>query len=152
MVTVMTRKLTESEKYGWHEIVRNLSPKSAVFVQDEIAPHFELDERLKKKLNVAHLKAIADGHEPESEGYFRSAKQYLGAPGDKRQVRVLAEGKRPDPSDPNQLSKGEYVAATETVCWGRENPDKCGQPIGVEEYIKRRDAIRKDPRWVRLDG
>jgi hypothetical protein len=33
------------------------------------------------------------------------------------------------------------------VCWGNENPAKRGEPIGVEEYLKRRNAMRQQPGW-----
>ena len=45
-------------------------------------------------------------------------------------------------------------AATQHLTWGYDDPNgrfKKNEPIGVREYLRRRDEIRKDPSWNRLD-
>jgi multidrug efflux pump subunit AcrA (membrane-fusion protein) len=90
------------------------------------------------EIDAAHQDALARGHAVDTDQYFRHVEKRLGmaegrrsrpvSEGGKRQVRVLAPGKASDPNDPNQMTRGEYQAATETVLWGREGGDKCGTP------------------------
>jgi hypothetical protein len=106
------------------------------------------------KIQASHADAIAQGHVPGSAQYFSHIDRLLGAKsatrgsdneGDKRVVRVVKQ--RQPAAGENELSPGELRAATEDVLWGREGGAKCGTPIGVEEYIKRRNAMRKTPGW-----
>jgi hypothetical protein len=145
----MSRNPTEADRERLHEIKRNLSAKSAAFV-DEIAnedPDLVVHPRRSLKLLAGHFKAEGEGLTPDSPQYFQSMRDHVGLSGGKRHVRVLAEGKQADPSNQNLMTRGEYRAATETVLWGREGGDKCGTAIGVEEYLRRRDAMRQQAGW-----
>jgi hypothetical protein len=97
------------------------------------------------KIQGAHADAIAEGHTPGTREYFGHVDRFLGgkATGGKRQVHVVKAGQVAHGDD--QLTPGEYKAATETVCWGYENPAKRGQPIGPEEYLRRRNEMRNTP-------
>jgi hypothetical protein len=145
------RALSDAELNTLHERTRHLSAKGAAWVREH--PQFALDDRKLRKAAAGHFLAMSEGLAEDSPEYYRRIEEHCGVRGadGKRNIRVLADGKRSDPTVPNQMTRGEYHAATEVVRWGREGGDKCGEPIGVEEYLKRRDAIRKDPRWVRLD-
>jgi hypothetical protein len=141
----MSREL--NDKHTLHELKRHLSAESAEFLERDVAPHFKLDERGKNKLTAAHMLALSNGRVPDTKEYFQDIREFIGLPGGTRHVRVLAEGKRADPRDDNTLTAGEFKAANEVICWGREGGDRCGQPIGTKEFLRRRDAMRKTPGW-----
>jgi hypothetical protein len=108
------------------------------------------DPRRAAKIHASHADAIAEGYTPGSRSYFDHVDRYLGgtAPGRgsnerQRQVRVV----KGQASGEDQLTPGEYKAATETVLWGREGGAKCGTAVGVAEYLRRRNAMRKQPGW-----
>jgi hypothetical protein len=106
------------------------------------------DPRRQAKILASHADAIADGHTPGSNQYFEHVDRYLGGnkPTDgTRQVRVVKAGQAAHGDD--EMTRGEYEAATSTLTWGYEGGDKRGQPIGVKEYLRRRDAMRKQSGW-----
>jgi hypothetical protein len=103
------------------------------------------------QIQSSHAAAVAAGHAPGSSEYFRHIDRALGSKtmsgsdneGGKRVVRVVKQ--RQPAAGENELSPGEYKAATETVCWGNDAPPgKRGEPVGVEEYLRRRALMRKD--------
>ena len=93
------------------------------------------DPRRAAKIQAAHNDALAEGHPTGSRQYLEHVDRYLGGGGGnerqpgKRVVHVVKRGQAA--SGDNELTKGEYTAATESVCWGNENPAKRGQPVGV---------------------
>jgi hypothetical protein len=110
------------------------------------------DPHRASKLNAADLDAVAEGHTRGSDHYFSHVDKFLGgkatgggenAP--KRIVHVVAKGKQAH--GPDEMTKGEYRAATEDITWGYEGGAKRGQPIGVAEYLRRRNEMRKTPGW-----
>jgi hypothetical protein len=108
------------------------------------------DPRRVAKINAADNDAVAEGHARGTEGYLRHVDKFLGSGSNERQPgkRVVHVGKRGQvASGEDQLTPGEYKAATETVCWGNENPAKRGSPVGVTEYLRRRNAMRNQPGW-----
>jgi hypothetical protein len=138
------RALSDAEQSKLHEFKSQLSAKGAEFIDKH--PDLAIDDRRRAKAIAGHLDALADGKKPDTPEYFDHIAKHCGLPTG-RNIRVLADGKRSDPHDPNQMTRGEYRAATETVLWGREGGDKCGEPIGVQEYLRRRDAQRSQPGW-----
>jgi hypothetical protein len=110
------------------------------------------DPRRQAKLNAADCDAFAAGHARGSKEYFEHVEKYLGGKATsgeseppKRIVRVVKSSETPH--GPDEMSRGEHTAATETITWGYEGGAKRGQPIGVEEYLRRRNAMRKQPGW-----
>jgi hypothetical protein len=103
------------------------------------------------QIQASHAAAVAKGHAPGTAAYFKGIDDSLGgkttrgsdSDGGKRVVRVV-KGRQ---SGDNELTAGELRAANEDVLWGREGGAKCGTPVGVEEYIKRRNAMRAQPGW-----
>lgn len=106
------------------------------------------DPRRAARIAAADAHAVAEGHTRGTQQYIEHVDRYLGGRGSgsgdggKRQVRVVKQGQA---SGDNELTRGEYRAATEDVLWGREGGSKCGSPIGVEEYLRRRNAMKKIP-------
>jgi hypothetical protein len=101
------------------------------------------------QIQSSHAAAVAAGYAPGSSEYFRHIDRALGGKttsdneGGKRVVRVVKQ--RQPAAGENELSPGEYKAATETVCWGNDAPPgKRGEPVGVTEYLRRRALMRKD--------
>jgi hypothetical protein len=109
-----------------------------------------VDSRRAAKIQAAHNDALAEGHATGSTQYFEHVDRYLGGGGNARQpgkrvVHVVKRGQAASGED--QLTPGEYEAATSSVCWGNENPAKRGQPLGVEEYLRRRNKMRGEAGW-----
>ena len=110
------------------------------------------DPRRAARIAAADAHAVAEGHTRGTQQYIAHVDRYLGGArgsesgegSNPRQVRVVKQGQA---SGDNELTKGEYRAATEDVLWGREGGSKCGSPIGVEEYLRRRNAMRGQPGW-----
>jgi hypothetical protein len=105
------------------------------------------------QIQSSHAAAIAAGHVAGSAEYYGFIDKRLGmksatrgSDSGKRQVRVVKEGQSAHGDD--ELTPGEYRAATEDVCFGNNAPPgKRGQPVGVEEYLRRRTAMRKQSGW-----
>jgi hypothetical protein len=112
------------------------------------------DSHRQAQIQASHAAAVAAGHLAGSAAYYGFIDKHLGTrsatrgsdnEGDKRVVRVVKQ--RQPAHGENELSPGELRAATEDVLWGREGGTKCGTAIGVEEYLRRRNAMRKQPGW-----
>jgi hypothetical protein len=118
---------------------------------DALAIATNSDPRRAAKIQAAHADAISEGHATGSRQYLEHVDRYLGGGGSnarqpgQRTVRVVKEGQPAHGED--QLTPGEYRAATEDVLWGREGGSKCGSPIGIAEYLRRRNVMRKQPGW-----
>jgi hypothetical protein len=110
------------------------------------------DPRRAAKITAAHNDALAEGHASGSAAYIAHVDRYLGGRASggaetpaKRNIRVVKSSETPRGED--EMSKGEYRAATEDVLWGNEGGAKRGEPIEVEEYLRRRNVMRKTPGW-----
>jgi hypothetical protein len=126
------------------------------------------------KLNAADADAVAEGYERGSKEYFEHVEKFAGmrqrdseprrrsAGGDgdggggESTITVLKRGQAPVPGTRVvKMTRGEYEAATQHLTWGYDDPKgrfKKNDPIGIREYLRRREEIKKDPSWVRLDG
>jgi hypothetical protein len=106
------------------------------------------------QIQSSHAAAVAAGHPAGSAQYYgfidkhlgmRSAARSSGNEGGKRVVRVVKHGQA---AGENEMTEGERVAATETLTWGHNAPPgKRGTPIGIEEYLRRRNLMRGQPGW-----
>jgi hypothetical protein len=106
------------------------------------------------QIQASHADAVAAGHAAGSAAYYgyidkhlgtRSAARGSGNEGGKRVVRVVKHGQA---AGENEMTEGERVAATETLTWGHNAPPgKRGTPIGIEEYLRRRNLMRGQPGW-----
>jgi hypothetical protein len=125
------------------------------------------------KLNAADADAVAEGYRRGSKEYFEHVEKFAGmrqrdseprrrsggSDGDRGggepTITVLKRGQAPVPGTRVvKMTQGEYEAATQHLTWGYDDPNgrfKKNEPIGVREYLRRRDEIRKDPSWNRLD-
>jgi hypothetical protein len=127
---------------------------------------FITDPLKNARLTSAHWSAVADGLVPDSPDYFESIERSIGLKNQPRtatrarstgddartdggEVTVLKPG---DPIPPGavKLSRREYELATEVLTWER-GPNK-GSPLGLREYLRRRQLMNSDPRWQRLEG
>jgi hypothetical protein len=122
-----------------------------------------------EKLTRAHWHALGEGHAVDSPEYFRSVEDRLGLRGggsesarektsrlmpDGTTVRNLKPGEEV-PEGTVHLTRGEYEAATQHITWGFNDPKgrfKKDTPIGLREYIRRRNIQKTSPEWQRLDG
>jgi hypothetical protein len=107
------------------------------------------DQRRSAKINAAHNDAVAEGFEPDTQGYFNYVENFLerrDRPG--RSTRTSDEPKvnfirrdDPTPAGHVRLSKAEYEKATDgTLVWNY-GPNK-GKPLGAHEYARRKVAMR----------
>jgi hypothetical protein len=101
------------------------------------------------QIQSSHAGAVAAGYAPGSSEYFRHIDRALGSSSGTRGGGGGASGGGAEV----RLTKGEVTAATDgSVCWGREGGAKCGQPVGIEEYARRKATMRQHGTWYdRLD-
>jgi hypothetical protein len=154
--------LTEADRAKIDAIAAQCSAQGAEWVWK----HREhvLDDRKFAKMVAGHNDAIAEGLRPDSREYYHHVERHVGLRsrneghrengGDDAQseprVTVLKKGEPPPPGTKNvRMTRAEYEAATQHLTWGH-GPKK-GQPIGVAEYIRRRQIQDKSPEWQRLD-
>ena len=85
-------------------------------------PDFVLDGRKQSKLTAAHHDAIGDGLVPDTDAYEAHVEKYIGlrdggnrAKTDTRNIHVVKAGQKAN--GPNQMTRGEYQAATNTLTW-----------------------------------
>ena len=71
-------------------------------------------------------------------------------------MTVLKRGEAPAPGTKVvRMKQSEYEAATQHLTWGYDDPHgrfKKNDPIGVREYLRRRQIQDNSPEWQRLDG
>jgi hypothetical protein len=114
------------------------------------------DPRRAAKLQAAHADAISEGYATGSQSYLDHVEKYLG---EKSSGATRGSDKRgqaasaPSGDVEVRLTKKEAEAATDgSVCWGREGGAKCGSPLGLEEYARRKATMEKQGIWYdRLD-
>jgi hypothetical protein len=108
------------------------------------------DTRRSAKINAAHNDAIAEGFDPDTQGYFNYVERFLerrDRPSRSTRSSGESEVNFVRPGDPRpaghvRLSKAEYEKATDgTLVWNH-GPLK-GKPIGAREYARRREAMRE---------
>jgi hypothetical protein len=112
-------------------------------------PDYITDARKNAKLQSAHHDALAEGLSLDSDDYFAHIEKTIGLrDGSPAQRASRASG---DPLPPNavRMSKREYELATDgTLTWER-GPNR-GKPLGVREYLRRRQITDNAPEWQRL--
>jgi hypothetical protein len=115
-----------------------------------------LGGRKTAKLQAARNDAIGEGISPDTADYFSHVNRFLGIDGggagsrrrgnDSKIRRVIVS------DDPNRtlapgevrMSRGEHRAATETLTWNYDSgKHKKGEPLGVEEYLRRKAIMMK---------
>lgn len=136
-------------------------------------PEFIRDPRKQSKLTAAHYDAEAEGLVADTPEYFAYVEEFLGLPVDsaaasaasqRAKARIEAPQRRASapvaPAGPAAnggngssggttvtLTKGENLAATDgTHTWNYDDPKgkfKKGDPIGVQEFARRKLAMMK---------
>jgi hypothetical protein len=125
-------------------------------------PEYLSDSRQNSRVQAAHHFAVADGLTPDTDEYFAHCEKTLnlrGGNGNRGNGRSSGGGMRGGmsdivPSDPRTHVQGNRVYLTEnekriaqdgTLTWNY-GPKK-GQPLGLEEFSRRKAAMVKTPGW-----
>jgi hypothetical protein len=109
------------------------------------------------RIQAAHHAALAEHHVAGSREYFHCVDKVLAGGGKTTRGSGGGSGGRTSGGEATEtevrLTKGEATAATDgSVCWGREGGAKCGQPLGISEYARRKATMEKQGIWYeRLD-
>ncbi len=131
-------------------------------------PDFITDQKKNHKLTAAHYDAVGEGLVPDSRAYFDHVEQYLKltekapieAPQKKRSeappvapTAATANGGSAPSGNEVRLTSGEARAAVDgTVVWTYNDPKgkfKKDDPIGVQEYARRKHTMTKQGRYDR---
>lgn len=156
-------------------VAQNRTPEAAAWLRAH--PEYVLDERKAAKATAAHHDALANDLEPDSPAYFDHVEKFIGlrnsgnsrrgrgdggssdgveGSGGAAPVTVLKRGEAPVPGTRLvKMRRSEYEAATQHLTWGYDDPHgrfKKSDPIGVAEYLRRRQIQDSSPEWQRLDG
>jgi hypothetical protein len=104
------------------------------------------------QIQAAHRDAVAGGHVAGSREYFHYVDKALAGVGKTTRGSGGSSSGASGGGAEVRLTKGEATAATDgSVCWGREGGAKCGQPLGIEEYARRKKALSEQGMYTRLD-
>jgi hypothetical protein len=105
------------------------------------------------QIQAAHHAALAEHHVAGSREYFHCVDKVLAGTGKTTRGSGGSSSGASGGETEVRLTKGEATAATDgSVCWGREGGSKIGQPIGIEEYARRKATMEKQGIWYdRLD-
>jgi hypothetical protein len=139
------------------------TPRTAQWVRER--PDYITDPRKHNSLQAAHYEALANGHTPDTDGYFAAVEKFIDGDG-KSSTRTrqsttscpsetledgthVYRGKGEVPPGTVHLTKKEYEAATDGSLTWESGPNR-GKPLGLREYVRRRQLMDKDPRWQRL--
>jgi hypothetical protein len=127
------------------------SAQAQAWIRDH--PQYVLDGRKAAKLNAAHSDAIAEGIAPDTADYFSHVNRFIGeGAGSRRSSSDNATLRVRVTDDPNKqlapgevrMSRGEHKAATETLTWNYDSGNhKKGEPLGVEEYLRRKNLMKQ---------
>lgn len=134
-------------------------------------PEFITNERKNHKLTAAHYDAVGEGYVPDTKAYFDHVERVLKlteapieAPQDKPAKRrteaapvaptaATANGGTAPAGNVVKLTTGEARSATDgTHTWLYNDPKgkfKKGDPIGIEEYARRKHIMTKQGRYDR---
>jgi hypothetical protein len=143
------------------------SSQAQAWIRDH--PDYVLGGRKTAKLQAAHSDAIAEGIAPDTAAYFKHVDAFLGldedggagrrrssndSGGEPLRVRVTADPNKQLAQGEVRMTPGEYKAATETLTWNYDSgKHKRGDALGVEEYLRRKGIMSKQPGWFdKLDG
>jgi hypothetical protein len=107
------------------------------------------DQRRSAKINAAHNDAIAEGFEPDTQGYFNYVEKFLErrdrpsrntrSSSGESEVNFVRPGD-PIPAGHVRLTKGEYDRSRDgSIVWNHGALK--GQPIGPKEYARRKVAM-----------
>jgi hypothetical protein len=141
-------------------VAQTRSPKSAAWIRQH--PDWILDQSKNQRLTAGHYDAMGEGLTPDTPEYFEHVERFIGlregasARSHPQNSTMLEDGaavlkvKPGDPLPPGavKLSKREFELATEVLTW--ETGPKRGQPLGVREYLRRRQ-LQQGPEWQRSE-
>ena len=151
--------------------VSNRTEPTANWIRNH--PDYVTDSRKNTKLTAAHYDAVAEGYVPDSKRYFDHIEKYLGLvkeadvdeepvakPVPKRAqaapvapTAAVANGGTAPSGNEVRLSAAEARAATDgTHVYNWDDPKgkyKKGDPIGIEEFARRKLAMQKQGRYDR---
>lgn len=144
--------------------VQGRSPKTSNWLRGH--PDFITDPGKNNKLTAGHFDAVAAGIAVDTDEYFQHVEKFIGLKKDAAQPRKEdTPGRRPPsttaPVSPSgggtsggsqdvKLTKGEAAAAVDgTHVWNYDdqtgqNRFKKGDPIGLQEFAKRKAKMMKD--------
>ncbi len=124
------------------------------------------DPKKNAKLTSAHFDAVAEGLTPDTESYFEHVERRIGlsenakgarSEGNRSGGRPPAKYDRRDPRTHVQgcgrdvfLTKGERERATDGTLTWNFGP-KRGQPIGTQEFARRKAAMHAEGRYNQLN-
>ena len=122
-------------------------------------PDWVRDPRKQAKLTSAHYDAIAEGHAPDTPGYFEKIERAIGLKGDGNKRSTQPEPQKYDPNDYNThvsrggkevyLTAGEAKAAVDGSLVWNFGPKK-GQPLGIQEVSRRKAQMIAEGRYSQL--
>jgi hypothetical protein len=129
------------------DFCQRLSPESAAWMRN----HRDLaaDPRGMSRIQGAHHLAVGDGEVPDSPGYFAAVERHLNLRGGNGNGSSRSGGGGDGRSV--TLSASEKKTATDgTLTWNYNDPNgkfKKGDPIGVQEYGRRKLALQASGQW-----
>ena len=140
--------------------IAKASPRAQAWLREHRS--YVTDPKLSMKASAAHNMAMSEGYTPDSDAYFDFCEKFLGlreggSARSRPQNTALEDGARvlhvnpdgPLPPGSVRLSRREFELATGgALVW--ETGPKRGQPLGVREYLRRRQ-LQQGPDWQRLD-
>lgn len=130
-------------------------------------PEFVTDTTKNAKLTAAHFDAVGEGISVDSPEYFEHVEKFVGLKKPVEQqrqrrpsaptapVRHSGEGPSTNGALEVRLTRGEATAATDgTHVWNYDDPTgknrwKKGDPIGVQEFARRKAAMEQEGRYDR---
>jgi hypothetical protein len=122
-----------------------------------------VDPTKNARLTSAHYAAVAEGLEPDTDRYFEHVEKAIGlrdgAQGRGNGGEVTIRKAKPGeavPAGAHKMTRGEYESATDgTLKWGYDDPRgkfKKDDPIGVKEYIRRKQELKRQGRYDKLES
>jgi hypothetical protein len=162
------RELTPAEHRLYYERTSSLSPASRAWADRN--QHAVVDDRLWQKAIAAHIDSGAEGIPAETPQYWAHIEKRLGidrgehsAPTEAPirsaptsddpdgNVHVLKRGEQPRPGTrPIKMTRREYELATDGSLRWETGPHR-GKPLGVREYVRRKEIQARSPEWQKLD-
>ena len=148
------------------DFANTLTPRSADWVRRH--GDYVTDPRKNARLTSAHWNAVSEGLQADTDEYFAHVEKTLGMRGNNRSrsnrdvgplessemsgrdhVVVQRGSGESLPAGTVKMSRNAYEMATEVIKWNYNDPNgkfRRGDPIGVREYLRRQNQMRRDGR------
>jgi hypothetical protein len=139
-------------------VAQGRTPKSAEWIRNN--PSWVLSPQKSAQLQAAHESAMKESIPVDSDQYFShiESKLHGGSATSRRSGETVEPGvrvvkaKSGEPLPPNavRMSQREYDLATDgSLTW--ETGKNRGKPLGVKEFLRRKNLMARDPAWQKLD-